>query len=154
MRRRRRPPPPPPKKKKKKKILQLKKVLATPKRLGPLRVVYLYTLAVSPSLGVSRQHKRNYKTMGISLRSSSNDEEPSRVWMALLEQHSPSSPVFHNLRRFMVIIINCLELKGLIITTIHWYSHQPQATHLADLFCKFSCPGVWEKDWQDKCTTG
>ena len=52
--------------------------------------IYLYTLAVSPSLGGSRQHKRSNKTMGISLRSSSNDEGPSRVWMALLEQHSPS----------------------------------------------------------------
>ena len=62
--------------------------------------IYLYTLAVSPSLGGSRQHKRNNKTMGVSLRSSSNDEGPSRVWMALLEQHRPSSPVFHNLRRF------------------------------------------------------
>ena len=35
--------------------------------------IYLYTLAVSPSLGGSRQHKRNNKTMGISLRSSGND---------------------------------------------------------------------------------
>ena len=60
---------------------------------------YLYTLAISPSLGGSRQHKRT-KTMGTPLHSSSNDERPSRVWMALLEQHSPSSPVFHNLRRF------------------------------------------------------
>ena len=42
--------------------------------------------------------------MGISLRSSGNDEGPSRVWMALLEQHSPSSPVFHNLRRFLYAI--------------------------------------------------
>ena len=71
-------------------------VVATPKRLGAL-LVYLYTLAVSPSLGGSRQHKRNNKTMGISLRFSSNDEGPSRVWMALLEQYSPSYPVFHNL---------------------------------------------------------
>ena len=62
--------------------------------------IYLYTLAISPSLGGSRQHKRTTKTMGTPLRSSSNDERPSRVWMALLEQHSPSSPVFHNLRRF------------------------------------------------------
>ena len=59
--------------------------------------IYLYTLAVSPSLGGSRQHKRATKTMGTPFRSSSNDEGPSRVWMALLEQHSPSSPVFHNL---------------------------------------------------------
>ena len=63
--------------------------------------IYLYTLAVSPSLGGSRQHKETTKTMGVSLRSSSNDERSSRVWMALLEQHSPSSPVFHNLRRFI-----------------------------------------------------
>ena len=62
---------------------------------------YLYTLAVSPSLGGSRQHKETTKTVGVLLRSSSNDEGPSRVWMALLEQHSPSSPVFHNLRHFI-----------------------------------------------------
>ena len=49
----------------------------------------LYTLAVSPSLGGSRQHKKTTKTLGVLLRSSSNDEGPSRVWMALLEQHSP-----------------------------------------------------------------
>ena len=57
-----------------------------------------------PQFGGSRQHRRNNKTMGISLRSSGNDEGPSRVWMALLEQHSPSSPVFHNLRRFIYAI--------------------------------------------------
>ena len=61
---------------------------------------YLYTLAISPSLGGSRQHKRTTKTMETPLRSSSNDEGASRVWMALLEQHSPSSPIFHNLRLF------------------------------------------------------
>ena len=62
---------------------------------------YLYTLAVSPSLGGSRQHKRTTKTMGVLLRSSSNDEGPSWVWMALLEQHSPSSclPQFTSLHR-------------------------------------------------------
>ena len=54
----------------------------------------------SPSLGGSRQHKRNNKNNRVSLRSSINDEGSSRVWMALLEQHSPSLPVFHNLRRF------------------------------------------------------
>ena len=62
---------------------------------------YLYTLAVSRSLGGSRQHKRTTKTMGTSLRSSSNDEGSSRVWMALLEQHSPSFPISHKLRRFI-----------------------------------------------------
>ena len=55
-------------------------------------IVYLYTFAICPSLGGSRQHKRNNKTLGNSLRSSSNNEGHSRVWMALLEQHSPSSP--------------------------------------------------------------
>ena len=34
-----------------------------------LYIFYLYTLAVSSSLGGNRQHKRNTKTMGISLRS-------------------------------------------------------------------------------------
>ena len=59
----------------------------------------IYTLAVSPSLGVVNNTKETTKTMGISLRSSSNDEGPGRVWMALLEQHSPSSPIFHSLRQ-------------------------------------------------------
>ena len=48
--------------------------------------------------GGSRQHKERTKTMGVLLHSSSNDEGPSRVWTALLEQHGSSSPVFHNLR--------------------------------------------------------
>ena len=75
---------------------------------------YLYTLAVSPSLGGSRQHKRNkQKTMGVSLRSSSNDEGSSRVWMALLEQHNPSSPVFHNLRRFIDAVSPTAPTTGL-----------------------------------------
>ena len=63
--------------------------------IGGNMSIYLYTLAVSPSWGVADNTK-----VGVSLRSFSNDEGPSRVWMALLEQHSPSSPVFHNLRRF------------------------------------------------------
>ena len=67
-------------------------------------IIYLYTLAVSPSLGVADNTKETTKTMGISLRSSSNAEGPSRVWMALLEQHRPSSPVFHNLRHFIYAI--------------------------------------------------
>ena len=62
----------------------------------------LYTLAASPSLGGggSRQHKRNNKDNGVLLRSSTNDKGPGRVWMALLEQQSPSSPIFHNLCHF------------------------------------------------------
>ena len=51
--------------------------------------------------------------MGISLRFSSNDEGPSRVWMALLEQHSPSSPVFHNLRHFIDAISPTAPTTGL-----------------------------------------
>ena len=79
----------------------------------PSTAIYLYTLAISPSLGGSRQHKRTTKTMGTPLRSSSNDEGPSRVWMALLEQHSPSSPVFHNLRRFTDAISPTAPTTGL-----------------------------------------
>ena len=66
-------------------------------------LLYLYTLAVSPSLGGSRQHKRTTKTVGVLLCSSSNDKGPSRVWMALLEQHSPLSPVFHILGKKSVL---------------------------------------------------
>ena len=51
--------------------------------------------------------------MGVSLRSSSNDEGSSRVWMALLEQHSPSSPVFHNLRRFIDAVSPTAPTTGL-----------------------------------------
>ena len=51
--------------------------------------------------------------MGILLRSSNNDEGPSRVWMALLEQHSPSSPVFHNLHRFIDAISPTAPTTGL-----------------------------------------
>ena len=55
-------------------------------------IFYLYTLAVfRPVWGVADNTKETTKTMGISLRSSSSDEGPSRVWMALLEQQSPSS---------------------------------------------------------------
>ena len=75
--------------------------------------VYLYTLAVSPSWGAADNTKETTKTMGVSLRSFSNDEGPSRVWMALLEQHSPSSPVFHNLRRFTDAISPTAPTTGL-----------------------------------------
>ena len=75
--------------------------------------IYLYTLAVSPSWGVADNTKETTKTMGVSLHSFSNDEGPSRVWMALLEQHSPSSPVFHNLRRFTDAISPTAPTTGL-----------------------------------------
>ena len=51
--------------------------------------------------------------MGVSLRSSSNDEGSSQVWMALLEQHSPSSPGFHNLRRFIDAVSPTAPTTGL-----------------------------------------
>ena len=51
--------------------------------------------------------------MGVLLRSSSNDEGPSRVWMALLEQHNPSFPVFHNLERFTDAISPTAPTTGL-----------------------------------------
>ena len=63
--------------------------------------------------GVADNTKETTKTMGILLRSSSNDEGPSRVWMALLEQHSPSSPVFHNLHRFIDAISPTALTTGL-----------------------------------------
>ena len=50
--------------------------------------------------------------MGISLRSSSNDEGPGRVWMALLEQHSPSSPVFHNFYLYLYTLAVSPSLGG------------------------------------------
>ena len=51
--------------------------------------------------------------MGVSLRSSSKDEGSSRVWMALLEQHNPSSPVFQNLRRFIDAVTPTAPTTGL-----------------------------------------
>ena len=62
--------------------------------------VYSHSLSVyipwpfPPVWEVADNTKETTKTMGISLRSSSNDKGPSRVWMALLEQHNPSSPIF------------------------------------------------------------
>ena len=66
-----------------------------------------------PVWGVADNTKETTKAMGISLHSSNNDEGPSRVWMALLEQHSPSSPVFHNLRRFIDAISSTTPTTGL-----------------------------------------
>ena len=67
--------------------------------------IYIYIpWPFPPVWGVAHNTEENNKTMGISLRSSGNDEGPSRVWMALLEQQSPSSPVLHNLRRFIYAI--------------------------------------------------
>ena len=48
--------------------------------------------------------------MGVLRRSSSNDERPSRVWMALLEQHSPPSPVLIIIIIIIIIIIWCFIL--------------------------------------------
>ena len=66
-----------------------------------------------PVWGVADNTKETTKTMGVSLRSSSNDEGSSRVWMALLEQHSPSFPVFHNLRRFIDAVSPTAPTTGL-----------------------------------------
>ena len=66
-----------------------------------------------PVWGVADNTKETTKTMGVSLRSTSNDEGSSRVWMALLEQHSPSSPVFHNLRRFIDAVSPTAPTTGL-----------------------------------------
>ena len=57
--------------------------------------LFSYTLAVSPILRVADNTKKTTKTIGVLLRSSSSDEGPGQVWMTLLEQHSPSSPVFY-----------------------------------------------------------
>ena len=63
--------------------------------------IYIYMpWPFPPFWWVADNIKKTTKTMGVLPRSSSNNEGPSQVWMALLEQHSPSSPVFHNLRRF------------------------------------------------------
>ena len=43
--------------------------------------IYLYTLAVSPSLGGSRQHKKQQNNRGFHSVLPSNDEGLSRVWM-------------------------------------------------------------------------
>ena len=66
-----------------------------------------------PSLGMADNTKRQQKTMGVLLRSSSNDEGPGLVWMTLLEQHSPSSSVFQNLRRFIDAISPIAPTTGL-----------------------------------------
>ena len=61
----------------------------------------------------NKKTNKQTKTMGVSLRSSSNDEGSSRVWMALLEQHNPPSPVFHNLRRFIDAVSPTATTTGL-----------------------------------------
>ena len=58
-------------------------------------LIFLYTLAVSPSLGGSRQHRRNNKTLGISLRSSGNDKGPCGVW----HKQKNSTKVFSAFRK-------------------------------------------------------
>ena len=77
--------------------------------------IYLFYIPwpFPPVWGVADNTKEQTKTMGVSLRSSSNDEGSSRVWMALLEQHSPSSHVFHNLRRFIDAVSPTAPTTGL-----------------------------------------
>ena len=90
--------------------------------------IYLCTLAVSPILGGSRQHKRTTKTMRVLLRHSSNDEGPGRVWVALLEQHSPSSPVFHNFRRFIEPSPQLPLPQGCLYKATPWQQQMPIRT--------------------------
>ena len=59
---------------------------------------------------VADNRKKTTKTMGVTLHSPSNDEGPSQVWMALLGQHSPSSPI---LRRFIDAISPTAPTTGL-----------------------------------------
>ena len=68
--------------------------------------IYLFHIPwpFPPVWGVADNTKEQYKKGGVLLRSFRNDEGPSQVWMALLEQHSPPSTVFHNLRRFIDVI--------------------------------------------------
>ena len=74
---------------------------------------YIYLGRFPQFWGVADNTKKTTKTMGVLLRSSSKDEGPSRVWMALLEQHRPSSPVFHNLRHFTDAISPTAPTAGL-----------------------------------------
>ena len=52
--------------------------------------------------GVADNTKRQQKTMGVLPYSSSNDKGPGLVWMALLEQHSPSSPYVSHMQKKMM----------------------------------------------------
>ena len=96
---------------------------------------------VSPSLVSSRQHKENNKNNG---GSSSNDNGPSRVWMALLEQHSPSSPVFHNLCCFTDAIsltapTTGLPLLGNPVATADANQNYVTICHHSFLFLALTC---------------
>ena len=80
-------------KKKEKKNEHRRNYIASP--TGIANNLFYIPWPFPPVWGVADNTKET-KTLGVSLCSSSNDEGPSRVWIALLEQHSPSSPVFHN----------------------------------------------------------
>ena len=91
-------------------------LLATPQTGGNGEGISIYIYIpwpFPPVWGVADNTKETTKTIGVSLRSSSNDEGSSRVWMALLEQHNPSSPVFHNLRRFIDAVSPTAPTTGL-----------------------------------------
>ena len=90
--------------------------------------IYLYTLAVCPSLGGNQQHKEITKTMGVLLRSSSNEGGSSLVWMALLEYHSPPSPVFHNLLRFTMQSPLLPLPQGCLYKATPWQQQMPIRT--------------------------
>ena len=72
--------------------------------------------------------------MGVLLCSSSNDEGPGQVWMTLLKQDSPSSPVSHNLHCFIDAISPIAPTTGSSIRQPHGnsrcqselrYNHSP-----------------------------
>ena len=78
-----------------------------------LLLFYIYIPWPFPQVWGVADNTKATKTMGVLLLSSSNDERPGRVWMALLEQRSPSSPIFHNLRRFIDAISSTAPTTGL-----------------------------------------
>ena len=78
-----------------------------------VHVCFIYSIYLGRFPQGSQQHKETTKTMGVLLRSASNDEGPGQVWMALLEQHNSSSPVFHKLHRFVDAISPTALTTGL-----------------------------------------
>ena len=77
--------------------------------------VYLFYILspFSPVWGVADNTKEQQKQWGFHSVLPAMTEGPSRVWMALLEQHSPSSLVFHNLRHFIDTISPTAPTTGL-----------------------------------------
>ena len=67
-----------------------------------------------PVWGVADNTIRNkQKQWGFHTVLPAMTRDPAEVWMALLEQHNPSSPVFHNLRRFIDAVSPTAPTTGL-----------------------------------------